>query len=166
MLTAVNQNNPVPPPIFEEEDPIGDQPIGMTTYLVNTLKEKCEELGKASSKTNETKWILLAVGISLFVLGSAFLGAAFATSNLLLGKIGIYLIPASVLSFAAIPLFTPPDYHKIKELVDADLIDFADKDKSDLKIMETGKIQLRPDNILMYSEVKRLANQRASTTIT
>lgn len=132
----------------------------MTTYLVNQLKEECD-LKIQNSSPNRVKWVLVAIGIALIVLETGCLLASLAFSNLLLGQMGLYLIPASVLCFCLIPLFAPTDYEYVKGLIDRELVEFAEReDREELGIVHQGKIHLNPDNIALYHAIHQMATKR------
>jgi hypothetical protein len=146
----INQNIPVDPVPSGEAPARERQPDIVLTELVNRLKAECDEKERTSPKTNQMRSILVAVGISLLVLESVFLGAAFIMSSLLFGKIGMSILSVSFLPFAAILLFNPVDYAEAKGKVDEDLLEFAQKDK----------IQLTPDNVIMYRAIYDLTKRR------
>jgi hypothetical protein len=125
-------------------------PVNYFSVLMEDLKAKCIEKIYDPSAAIETQWALLAVGISLFVLAGCFIGAAFAMSSLFLGKVGISLFTVSVLPLGAIPLIAPTDYEDVADRIDRELITFADREK----------IELTPDNALMYIDVKNLIQKR------
>jgi len=155
LMTPINSNNPV-----IEEIPL-ERALGMNAYLVSQLKNECDARGRSSSKTNEMEWIMVAIGVALLVIESIFFLAAFIASSPVCAQIGLYLIPPSVISFSLIPLFNPTDFEQVKGLIDQDLIEFAEQeDRSDLGIAHQGRIQLTPDNIPIYHEVKRLVGLR------